>query len=590
MKKELTPELRELIALLPDSPGCYLMKDASDKIIYVGKAKSLKKRVSQYFLREHEGKVAAMVSRVARFETIRVHSDKEAFILEMNLIKHHLPRYNILLVDDSHYPYIALSRKDASLSIERRAKGKEKFFFGPFPSSRDAYQTIDLLNSIYPTRKCRNLPKKACLYYHMGLCLAPCEKKVPEDEYKELYDKIKSFLDGNVSEVVSDIQKRMIEASDRLDFEEAARLKKIIDGVKATVARQSVEVDSDRTDRDVYAYRTREGYLSIARLVYRKGRLLGKKSYVVPLMGEANEEATYHILSLYENEDLPTEVSTAIEGFEGTFAEIFPEGRAIHPKEGRLLDQIAMASLNAQSALDEHFATNGASQESDTLLSELGELLGIDFPKWIELFDNSHIQGEEAVASEVAFVNCAPVKRLYRKFKLSDEVAGDDVASMKEAVSRRYSRIKEENGEFPDLLLLDGGLTQVRAAAETLREIEVDIPHFGLYKNDRHETEGIVDEEGRMYPLDRKSPLFFFLMRMQDEVHRFAITYHRSRRGKKMTSSIFEGIKGIGRKREAILRERYPTMDSLRSASVEELSQIVPREVAERLKEMADAK
>ncbi len=585
MKRELTAELRSLISLLPDAPGCYLMKDETGKIIYVGKAKSLKKRVSQYFLRDQYGKVFAMVQRVKNFDTIRVSSDKEAFILEMNLIKKYVPRYNIMLVDDSHYPYIALSKKDASLSIERHASNKAKFYFGPFPSSREAYLTIDLLNSLYPTRKCENLPKKACLYYHMGLCLAPCVNEVSESEYRLLYDKIKSFLDGNVGEVVSDLEKKMEEAAERLDYEEAARYKKTIDAVKATVSKQTVEVDSDRTDRDVYAYKTREGYLSIARLVYRKGRLLGKKSYVIPLMGEANEEATYQILSLYESEDLPTEVSTAIDGFEEAFREIYPEGRCIHPKEGRLLDQIAIASLNAQSALDHHFATKGASEESDALLESLGRLLKIDPPCYIELFDNSHLQGEEAVASEVAFVNAAPAKRLYRKFNLSDEVAGDDVASMKEAVKRRYSRLKEEGGRFPDLLLLDGGLTQVHAAGEALKEAGVELPYYGLYKNDRHETEGIVDKDGNTYPLDRKSQLFFFLMRMQDEVHRFAISFHRARRGKKMLSSIYEGIEGIGKKREAILRERYPSVESVRAASLEELMQLVPKEVATRLKE-----
>ena len=585
MKRELTAELRSLISLLPDAPGCYLMKDETGKIIYVGKAKSLKKRVSQYFLRDQYGKVFAMVQRVKNFDTIRVSSDKEAFILEMNLIKKYVPRYNIMLVDDSHYPYIALSKKDASLSIERHASNKAKFYFGPFPSSREAYLTIDLLNSLYPTRKCENLPKKACLYYHMGLCLAPCVNEVSESEYRLLYDKIKSFLDGNVGEVVSDLEKKMEEAAERLDYEEAARYKKTIDAVKATVSKQTVEVDSDRTDRDVYAYKTREGYLSIARLVYRKGRLLGKKSYVIPLMGEANEEATYQILSLYESEDLPTEVSTAIDGFEEAFREIYPEGRCIHPKEGRLLDQIAIASLNAQSALDHHFATKGASEESDALLESLGRLLKIDPPCYIELFDNSHLQGEEAVASEVAFVNAAPAKRLYRKFNLSDEAAGDDVASMKEAVKRRYSRLKEEGGRFPDLLLLDGGLTQVHAAGEALKEAGVELPYYGLYKNDRHETEGIVDKDGNTYPLDRKSQLFFFLMRMQDEVHRFAISFHRARRGKKMLSSIYEGIEGIGKKREAILRERYPSVESVRAASLEELMQLVPKEVATRLKE-----
>ncbi|MCR4561677.1 MAG: excinuclease ABC subunit UvrC [Bacilli bacterium] len=580
---ELSEKLRRQIDLLPDKPGVYQMKDKDDHIIYIGKAKNLKKRVSQYFLRPQTGKVFAMVSHVDHFDFIIVHTDKEAFILEMNLIQTHYPRYNIMLMDDSHYPYIAVKRDDAYLKIARKATDKKYFYFGPFPNSSDAYKTIDILNELYPTRKCRSIPKKPCLYYHMGQCLAPCINKIEPETYLDLYNKIKEFLSGKTEEAIKELKEKMLAASEELRFEDAQHYKEMIEAINRTTSKQSVEISSDKTNRDIFAYAERDNYRSLAILTYRRGILLGKKVKVVPIFGEAEEQITELIEEYYQTNSLPSEIACNIPSFKEEFTSVYPEASIISPKEGRLLEQIDLAALNARQGLDAHFMSARLDDDNLALLEELGNLLKIKTPYRIELFDNSHIQGSSPVSAMVCYINGAPAKKMYRKYHLSEEDAGDDYHSMVEVVFRRYSRLKEENLSYPDLILTDGGITQVHATLEALNKIEVNIPVFGLYKNDKHQTEGIIDKDENTYPLDPKSPLFFLLMRMQDEVHRFAITFHRQQRGKKMNSSIFDNIKGIGEKRKEVLRKHYPTVDSLLMASVQELSQIIPLELAKEL-------
>lgn len=577
---ELTEKLKRQISLLPDKPGVYLMKDKNDKIIYVGKAKSLTRRVSQYFLRPQVGKVLAMVNHVDHFDFIVVHTDKEAFILEMNLIQTHYPRYNIMMMDDSHYPYIAIRRSDAFLKIARRADDRKYFYFGPFPNAKDAFKTIDLLNQIYPTRKCKKLGKKPCLYYHMGQCLAPCVNEISDEVYQDLYNKIKSFLDGNTAPVIKEYTDKMNRASEELRFEDAQNYKEIIDAVRRVTAKQSVELSTDRTNRDVFAYAERDGYLALSILTYRNGILLGKSLKVAACFGEGNEQATELIEEYYQNNDLPKEILCNIEGMAEEFSSIYPEARVVSPKEGRLLEQIDLAALNARQGLDNHFMSARLNDDNNALLESLGEMLHIETPYRIELFDNSHLQGSNPVGAMVCYINGEPVKGMYRKFHLDEQDAGDDYHSMVEVVTRRYRRLKEENLSYPDLILTDGGLSQVHATLEALKSIEVEIPVYGLYKNDKHQTEGIVDKEGNTYPLDSKSPLFFLLMRMQDEVHRFAISFHKTERLKSMHSSIFDDVKGIGEKRKELLRKNYPTIDSLKNASLAELKQILPDEVA----------
>ncbi len=579
----LTEKIQNCIALLPDSPGVYQMKDASDRIIYIGKAKNLKKRVSQYFLRPQVGKVAAMVSHVDHFSFIMVHTDKEAFILEMNLIQTHRPRYNIIMMDDSHYPYIALKRSDASLSLVRNTKDKRYFYFGPFPNSTAAKKTLSILNALYPTRKCKNIGKKACLYASLGQCLAPCVNNISQETYENLYDEIKRFMDGDTSKAVASLKKRMAEAAENLRYEEAAECKKMIDSINQTVAKQTVELSSDRTDRDVIGYAEREGYRSVSIMTYRGGLLLGETDKVFSAFGEVEEQVSELLASYYEINPIPSEILCRIELVNDSLSLLYEDINIILPKEGRLLDQIDMAALNAKKALDAHFMSARLEDDKEKMLEDLGSLLGTQTPYRIELFDNSHLQGYEAVSAMVCFINGMPSKKMYRKYHLSEKNAGDDYHSMVEVITRRYTRLREEGSSYPDLILTDGGLPQVHATLEGLKKAEVDIPVYGLYKNDKHQTEGIIDKDGNTYPLDNKSPLFFLLMRMQDEVHRFAITFHRNERSKMMTKSVFDDVKGLGEKRKEVLKKHYPTLEAFKNASFEELSQLFPKEVVEAL-------
>ncbi len=579
----LTPKLSRLISLLPDSPGVYQMKDAEDRIIYIGKAKNLKKRVSQYFLRPQSGKVAAMVSHVDHFDFIVVNSDKEAFILEMNLIQTHYPRYNIMLMDDSHYPYIALKKhNDPLLKISRTAKDGRYFYFGPFPNSSSCYQTIDLLNKIYPTRKCRNIPNKPCLYYSMGQCLAPCVRAIDPKITDELYTSIKRFLGGDTSSVKAELKKKMNEASDRLDFENAQGYKKILDSLEYTTAKQTVEVVTDTISRDVISFAERDGYLGLAILTYRQGRLLGKNCHVLSVFGQREEQIVDLVMQYYQNHELPKEIVARVEGLKEDVEAVYEGCKVIVPKEGRLLEMVHLAELNARQALDAHFMTARLEDDNLELLENLGKLLGIPTPYRIELFDNSHLQGSNAVGAMVCFINGESAKGMYRKFHLSDENAGDDYHSMVEVITRRYSRLKNEGSPLPDLILVDGGLPQVHAAEEGLNQAgPPQIPLSGLFKNDKHQTSGLMDRSGNVYPIDSKSPLFFLLMRMQDEVHRYAITFHKNVRSKKAKESVFDGVSGIGIKRKEVLEKHYPSREALLNASIEELSQILPEKTAQ---------
>ncbi|MEE5994973.1 MAG: excinuclease ABC subunit UvrC [Candidatus Enteromonas sp.] len=580
----LTEKLKSLIDLLPNKPGCYLMKDADDKIIYIGKAKNLKKRVSQYFLRPQEGKVAAMVSHVDHFDTIVVGTNKESFILEMNLIQTHYPRYNIMLMDDSHYPYIGIRKGgDPYLRLLRSSKDPKYYYFGPFPNAGDCVKTIELLNKIFPTRKCKNIPDKPCLYYQMGQCLAPCINKIDPKVYEKLYDDIKAFLNGDTAEAEAALKEKMLKAAERLAFEEAAEYKKTLDALKAVTEKQRVEIIGDKVNRDVFAYAEREGYRSLAILSYRRGLLLGKKVHVVASFGDVNEQVTELIEQYYSNHDVPQEIVSRLPSLKEDIGDVFPDAKIVYPHEGRLVDLVNLAELNAREGIDAHFMSARLEDDKLTLLEELGRILNIETPYRIELFDNSHLQGSNPVGAMVCYINGEPAKKMYRKFHLKEEDAGDDYHSMKEVTYRRYGRIKEEGTSFPDLLLVDGGLTQIHAAQEALSELGVDINLAGLYKNDKHETEGLMDKDGNPHPIDRKSPLFFLLMRMQDEVHRFAISFHKSMRSKSMLTSVFDTIPGIGAKRKEVLEKHYSTLEALKSASLDELRQILPSEVAEKL-------
>ena len=574
----MTEKIKVLISNLKHSPGVYLMYDKNNTVIYVGKAKDLQKRVSQYFLRPQTGKVFKMVQNVDHFETIIVQNEKEALVLEMNLIHEHYPRFNILLKDGSHYPYIALKKKgDVTLTIKRNNKDKNYDYFGPFPNSGAAYKMVDLIHKIFPIRKCRNIPKEVCLYYHLGQCLAPCINKIYEETYNELREEIKNFLKGNNHKQIQDLKNKMNEASEKQEYELAKEYHNLIKSIEHINTSQSVETN-DKTDRDIFAYSTRNGYLSLAFLIYRKGMLLGKETHVVEQFGEEEEQVVDLITQLYERCPLPTEIVINNDYIVNEL-QSYLDVSIFSISRGKIYDLVMSAKSNADNALDEYFLSSKLDTDKIALLEELGQLLGISTPYHIELFDNSHLQGSSPVGAMVAYINGEPNKNLYRKFKIEHEEARDDFASMNEVITRHYSRLKLENKKMPDLILVDGGLPQVKSATSALQNIDVDIPVFGLYKDDKHSTSGLIDVNEKDYPITNKK-LFFLLTRMQDEVHRFAISYHKSKRNQAMTVTIFDEVKGLGSKRRELIQRFYPDIASLKEASVEDFSQILPKDVA----------
>lgn len=574
----MTERIRSLIDNLKHLPGVYLMYDKDDKIIYVGKAKDLQKRVSQYFLRPQSGKVFLMVTLVDHFDTIITQNEKEALILEMNLIQKHYPRFNILLKDGSHYPYIALKKQGHPyLVIKRNDKDNKYEHFGPFPNSGAAYQMIDLLNKIFPIRKCKNLPGTPCLYYHLGQCIAPCINDISEAVNTSIREEIKSFMHGNNQKQISNIKSKMLEASAAQNYEQANEYKKILSSIEHINMAQNVE-NKDHKDRDIFAYASRDGYLALAVLIYRHGLLLAKNVFVNEEFGENEEQVSDLISQYYQKHPLPKEVVINSPTIISNLKDIL-ETSLVNVTKGRIHELIINAKQNADNALDQFFLSAKLDADHFALLEELGQILKIETPLHIELFDNSHLQGSSPVGAMVAFVNGEPNKNLYRKFKIEHQESRDDLSSMKEIIYRHYHRLALEANKLPNLILVDGGINQIIAGKAALIEANVDIPLFGLAKNDKHQTAGLMDDTGEVYPIENKK-LFFLLTRMQDEVHRFAISFHREKRSKAMKSSLLDDIKGLGPRRKEMIYRAYPDVNILKNASVEELEQILPSPLA----------
>jgi len=586
----MTEHLEKRIHTLPDKPGVYLMKDQHDKIIYVGKAKDLSKRVTQYFTRPQSGKVQAMVLHTATFDTIITHTEKEALILEMNLIHQHYPRYNILLKEGSHYPYIALRKgPDPYLKIMRQNKDKQYFYFGPYPNARSAYRITDLLNKIFPLRKCNVMPKAACLYFHIGQCLAPCIKDIKEEVYTKLAHQIERFLKGDVEEKVSEYQEKMHLAADTLNFELAQEYKVILDDIQHISSKQNVEV-VDKKDRDIFAFSTRESYVSLAVFVFRNGILLGKGSYIVEAFGELEEQLLQLIAQYYRQKPLPEEIivnnSYLVNALQNQL-----DIPTHFVEKGRLFELMNLVQENAIQTLDDHFLTARLDDNKLGLLTALGQLIHIATPYHLDMFDNSHLQGSDPVGAMVSFINGEPVKKLYRKFHIQSKNKQDDASSMEEIMTRRYSRLQKDNDKLPDLIIVDGGQLQLKAAKKALDKLNLTVPVIGLFKNEKHQTKGIITLEGEVIDLTATPSLFFFLIRVQDEVHRFAITFHKQLRSKAMSRSIFDDIPGLGPSRQSLLNQRYASIDMLKKASLEELQQLIPKLVAETLyKKLANLK
>ncbi len=576
------PVLKQKISLLPDVPGSYQMKDENGTIIYVGKAKSLVKRVKQYFTRPQVGKVKRMVDEIRDFDYIETNSEKEALLLEISLIHKYYPKYNIMLMDDRMYPYIALKKKeDPYLKIARSDKEKGYYYFGPFPNSSDAFKMIDLLNKIYPLRKCKNIPSKPCLYYHMSQCLAPCIKKVDEKDYQKMVEEINRFLNGDSSSLEAQMKAKMKEYADKMEFERAQDYKNLLTSIQKITSSQKI-IFPDHVSRDIVGYSIREGYICVIFLLYRKGVLLGKNTYVEEMQDDLDDLLEEIILEFYEkHKDYPKELIVPSESIKDVLSQSLSI-KVLSPTRGKKRDLMAMALENSKQMLDQHFQTARLEDDVLSLLEELKNKLGLKkAPLDIELYDNSHTQGYDPVGAMVKYINGEKAPQQYRKYKITQPNPQDDLASMYEVLTRRFTRLKEENAKMPDLIILDGGTTQCQVGLKAKEDVGVDIPLAGLQKNDKHETDTLINADtGEEIPLEKNSPLFFLLMRMQDEIHRFAITYHRGKRGKSVFKTIYDDVKNIGEKRKQKLLDLYPTIESLEGVKEEELSQIVPLDSA----------
>ncbi|MFD3445386.1 excinuclease ABC subunit UvrC [Microbacteriaceae bacterium 4G12] len=587
--------LREKLAILPDQSGCYLMKDKHGTVIYVGKAKVLKNRVRSYFTGTHDGKTYRLVNEITDFEYIVTSSNLEALILEMNLIKKYDPKYNIMLKDDKSYPFIKITNeKQPRLLITRTVKKDKGKYFGPYPNAQAANETKKLLDRMYPLRKCMNIPDKVCLYYHMGQCLAPCVKDITDEQNKEITDQIVRFLNGGHKEIRSELEAKMYEAAEKLEFERAKELRDQIAHIDALMEKQKM-IMSDFIDRDIFGYAVDKGWMCVQVFFIRQGKMIERDVSMFPIYDEPEEEFLTFIGQFYaqDNHFKPKEI-TLPSSIDQEIVERFLEVDVTQPKRGKKKEFVDLASKNAAIALEEKFLLIERDEERTIkAIENLGKQAGIPTPYRIEAFDNSNIQGTNPVSAMIVFIDGKPEKKEYRKYKIKTVQGPDDYESMREVVRRRYSRVLKEGLPLPDLIMIDGGKGQVRAAVDVLEnELGLFVPVAGLVKDDKHRTAHlIIGDDAQPVLLERNSQEFYLLQRIQDEVHRFAITFHRHIHGKSMIQSILDDIPGVGEKRKKALLKHFGSVKKLREATVEEMIEAgMPRSVSELIYERLQGK
>ena len=584
-------KFKDKLALVPHKPGYYQMKDKNGTIIYVGKAKDLHKRVSSYFNRVHTGKTAKMVSLIEDFTYIVAESELEAFIIEINLIKEYNPKYNIMLTDDKSYPYIEyISEPYPMLKVSRylniKRKDKKKLF-GPYPNAYAARRIVNLINRLYPLKKCNN-GKELCLYYHIGECLGYCAKNIDKEKVRDMENEILSFLRGNDDILRKKILDKINIYSENLNYEMAMDLKKELEYIDIVLTKQSVELH-DFIDRDVISYYIDKGYLSIELLFIRNGKLLNHKNHITPLSVDPFDEIEYYIAKFYSRNEIPKEILIPEDLNIENIRKVVPTN-VISPLKGtkkKLLDMaFNNAKLNLNNSLEElqkdEIRTNVANEE-------LAKLLGMDNIYRIDVFDNSNLFGEFTVSGMVVFIDGKPARSEYRKYKISFE-KNDDYNAMREVIYRRYQRAMVEKQTLPDLIIVDGGEKQMAVTNEVLDLLKCNIKVVGLKKNDKHMTNDLINSDYSIIPLDRTSNVFHYLTRMQDEVHRFTINYHRQLRSKGSITSILDNINGIGSVRKKELIKKYGSVTKMKDASVDELKEIIPEGVAIELKKFLVAR
>ena len=581
--------IEQKLALLPDLPGSYQMKDVNGKIIYVGKAKNLKNRVRSYFKSEHTGKTAQLVENIADFDFIVTSSEKESLLLEITLIQKYQPYYNIRLKRGTGYPYIKITHEsDPKLELANDVKEDGAQYFGPYPNVYAAQETLHFLQKVYPLRRCNGYQGRPCLYANMGQCLGPCYRKVPFTEYLDQIKKIQRFLDGDTKEVTKVLQGKMADAAEKLEFERAADLRDQLKFIETTVEKQKI-ISKDGTPRDLFNFYMDKGWLSVQVFFIRQARLMKREKRTFAIVDSAEEELTSFILQFYnrKNAVLPKEILVPA----GVDKQIISEVLNVPvrtPQRGEKRDLLDLAEKNAKIVLDEKFRlmemneskTNGAMQE-------VADTLGLDHVHRIEAFDHSHTQGEEMVSAMVVFEDGVPNKNKYRKYKTKTVDHADERAETMEVIRRRYTRLLKEHAEMPDLILMDGGVIQLNAAREVIEdELGLAIPVAAMVKNDQHKTADLLREEGEPHVnLDPKSQGFFLLQRIQDEVHRFAITFHRQLRSKSSLGSKLDEIAGVGPKTRQKLLAKFGSLKKIANASIEELREVgVSEKVANAIK------
>lgn len=610
--------IRHKLALLPDLPGCYLMKNKEGTIIYVGKAKVLKNRVRSYFTGSHDGKTQRLVLDIRDFEYIVTGSNMEALILECNLIKTHHPRYNVLLKDDKTFPYIKITNEEhPRLEVTRRVLKDKGKYFGPYPNSYAAQQTKKLLDRMYPLRKCNVMPKDVCLYYHMGQCLAPCVKEVPQETYEKMTQEINSFLSGGHEEIKKELQRKMHEAAEELYFERAKELRDQIINIDALMEKQKITM-ADAKDRDVFGFAVDKGWMCVQILYMRQGKMIERHASVFPFYGEAYGDFLSYVTQYYsDNPAVPQEIllpdlkglagdeesvdsaepvidATGVTASAAGGETVDPVSGAaalqqwlgvkvLVPQRGLKKQMVTMAEDNARVSIDEKFKLIERDEERTSKAAEnLGRSIGLESVSRIEAFDNSNIQGTNPVSAMIVFIDGKPAKKEYRKYKVRTVQGPDDYETMREVIRRRYERVLKDNLQMPDLIVVDGGKGQISAAVDVLQnELGLYIPVCGLVKDAKHKTAQLmVGDPPEPVHLPRDSQEFYLLQRIQDEVHRFAISFHREQRAKSMVTSRLDAIPGIGEKRRKILLKHFGSLKKIKEASVEDFR---PLSIGEKL-------
>lgn len=583
----MNERIKNKLALLPDQPGCYLMKDKNGTIIYVGKAKILKNRVRSYFTGSHNTKTERLVSEIEDFEYIVTESNIEALLLEINLIKKNDPKYNIMLKDDKTYPFLKITNeKYPRLVITRKVLKDKALYFGPYPDVGAANETKKILDRLFPLRKCKpSQTKEPCLYYHLGQCLCPYYFDVDPKVYTKIVDEVKNFLNGGHEKIESEIHQKMEKAAENMEFEKAAEYRDQIRAIETIMTRQKM-TNTDLLDRDVFGYAIDKGWMCVQVFFVRQGKLIERDVSMFPFYNEAEEDFLTYLGQFYqENEHfIPKEVLIP-DTIDKPSVEALLATKVLQPKRGEKKKLVELASKNASVALNERFDLIARKQERTIgAVERLGNAMNIPTPIRIESFDNSNIMGTNPVAAMVVFIDGKPARKEYRKYKIKTVNGPDDYASMREVIYRRYSRVIREGLPLPDLILIDGGKGQVDVAKDVLEnQLGIDILIAGMAKNDKHKTnELLFGTDLAVVPLERNSPEFFLLQRIQDEVHRFAITFHRQLRSKNSFASRLDEIEGLGPKRKKMLLKEFKSLKNITAATTEELQEIgLPKNVAQ---------